>query len=116
MTKKDKKEYVPNRVSIWARLLNLILSSIFIIWGGYSVWQNDLVVIIGSIPRQLQEHHLHGKAAVVMYMGLLFVSACLISEIVDHYDKRNNEHIYHRIATWTLWPGVFLCMIGILIG
>ena len=111
MTERSKKKYVPNQISLKARLANLIFSSLFIIGGGYGVWKNDLVVELGKgITRQV--YHLHNEAAVIMYLGLLLVSVCLISEIVDHYDKRNNENIYHKIATYTLWPGAALCIIG----
>ena len=116
MTKEDEKKHVPNQISLKARLVNFIVSSFFIIWGGYGVWQNDLVVVSGSgVRHHPYTYHLINGAAITMYVGLLLVGACLISEIVDHYDKRNNEHIYHRIATLTLWPGVLLFVIGFLI-
>lgn len=114
MSERDEKEYVPNQISIESRLVNLILSSIFIVGGGYGVWRNDLVVRLGKSPT-IQVYHLRDQAAIIMYLGLLLVSTSFISEIVDHYDKRNNEHIYHKIAAYTLAPGAVLVIIGFLI-
>jgi hypothetical protein len=114
MAQKDKREYVPNQISIQARLINLIVSILFIVGGGYGVLMHDLAVVLGGKSLTRQVYHLHDTAAIIMYIGLLLVSVCLVSEIIDHYDKRNNEHIYHKIATCTLFPGIALCITGFL--
>ena len=116
MSQKDDKDYIPSKISLQTRALNLVVSIFFIIVGGYGVWQNDLMITLGGgrcCP--VKAYHLHDQVAILMYLGLLLVSICLISEIVDHYDKRNNEQIYRRIANLTMAPGVILCVIGLLI-
>lgn len=115
MDPKDEKKYVPNQLSLEARLVNLFLSILFIIGGGYGVWMNDLVIAMGRERfNTRQVYHLRNEAAIIMYIGLFLVSVCLVSEIIDHYDKRNNQHIYHKIATFTLYPGIALCITGFL--
>ena len=48
MSEEDEKNYIPNKISIVARLRNLILSIFFIIGGAYNLRQNDFAVIIGG--------------------------------------------------------------------
>ena len=40
---------------------------------------------------------LHEFPAKVMYLAMLFACANLLA-VVDHYDRRNNEHRYRRVA------------------
>lgn len=112
---RNKDEYIPNKVPLWNRLKNLFISAFFIIYGGYGVWVNDLAIKLGRYSLKRKIYHLHDEAAVVMYIGLLLVSLCFFSEIIDHYDRRDNEHLYHKIANYTLWPGIIFCVTALFI-
>lgn len=121
MSQKDENGYVPNEVPLRRRLENFIFASIFIVSGGYGVWKDDLMITLGGASRghvrgAATIYHLHGQLAMMMYIGTLLFCVALIAPIVDHYDKRNNQHIYHKIVIWTFWPGAILCTICTIIG
>ncbi len=98
--------YVPNEVPIWEQLKNILLSIGVILFGGIGVFENDLAV---KICRRCETvYHLKDEAAWVMYASMLIMAVGLVSEVVDHYDKRNNEHVYHRISNLTMLPGLVL--------
>lgn len=102
----SESKYVPNEVPIWEQIKNLFLSVSVIIFGSIGVIENDLPV---TLCRRCEDvYHLTGTAAWVMYGALLLMAASFISEVVDHYDKRDNEHIYHRISNLTSLPGLGL--------
>ena len=113
----DKKDddYTPNEVPLLERLKLLGISGFFIIYGGYGLWVNDIALGGGRNKwswltggeRRRESIHFYDEAAILLYIGLLLVCMGFISEIVDHYDKRNNEHKYHKFAKYTIWPGVF---------
>jgi hypothetical protein len=85
--------YIPNRVSVFTRIRNLILSSLIMVYGIIGLINDDLNVKLSKS----RIHHVHGTAAIVAVIGYMFGLCGLISVIIDHYDKRNNEHFYKRI-------------------
>jgi len=54
---------------------------------------------------QGQEGDLYGAPPQVMFLAMLFACANLLAVVVDHYDQRNNEHSYQRIAKLTQIAG-----------
>lgn len=41
---------------------------------------------------------LTGISAVLMFIAILCASIMMIIEVVDHYDRRDNEHTYYKMA------------------
>ncbi len=102
--KESEEEYIPNEVPIHEQIRNVVLSLFAIIGGGIGLMNNNVAV---KICRRCDTvYHFNGVEAYIMYIALLLFSACFMSEVVDHYDKRNNEHLYHRFSNFTLWPGI----------
>jgi hypothetical protein len=113
MEENNKEEYVPNEVPLIERVRNIFISAFAIFGGAYGVSINDLPV---SLCRRCDMvYNFSNEAMIVMYIAMLFLSACFISEVVDHYDKRNNEHLYHKISNYTLWPGIALFILAFII-
>lgn len=62
---------------------------------------------------------MHGWAAGLMFCAMLAASLNLASVIVDHYDRRDNEHDYRRFARisatcgWVLF--IFAFVVAILV-
>jgi len=82
--------YQPNAVPAATRTFNIVASALLLIYGTYGILVNDLF-----IPgKRSHGVHLHDDPALAMYGA--FVCACLVmmSVVVDHYDRRNNERKY----------------------
>jgi hypothetical protein len=103
--------YIPNEIPASARWWNFALSLVLIAWGSYGLWADDLLVPVGKRGYAL---HLHGSAAVVMFFALIAAVVNLLAVVFDHFDVRNNELTYRRIAFgtqivgWTLFVSAVL--------
>jgi len=105
-----EEKYIPNEVPLYDRIKNIVLSVAMAIFGTMGLIDNDLAV---SVCRRCEEvYHFSGIAAVIMYIALMTMCVSFVSEVVDHYDKRNNEHVYHKISNWTLLPSVGLFVLA----
>jgi len=99
--------YTPNHIPAGERITNALFSVLLLIYGGYGFWVND-IYIPGKHGRGI---HFHDVPAWVMYGA--FVCACLVmlSVVVDHYDKRNNETNYKKFAD--IFRGLGWCFFGL---
>lgn len=100
-----QKYYTPNHISSGERTLNIIFSAILLTYGTVGVIIDDLYIPGKRRPGI----HFHGEPAWIMYGAFLCATANLLSVVIDHYDKRNNETNYKvftrvtQIAGWTLF-------------
>ena len=58
--------------------------------------------------------HLSGITAVIMYIAIIFTVLNLLSVIVDHFDKRNNEFSYQLFAKITKVCGWISFLVSII--
>lgn len=95
--------FSPNHIPIKQRAINTLSSAFLLAYGGYGIWVNDFY-IPGKRSKGL---HLHDVPAWVMYGA--FICACLVmlSVVVDHYDRRNNETNYKIFAAVFRFLGWF---------
>ena len=45
-------------------------------------------------PRTRGGIHLHNEPILIMYGAFICGVLVMLSVVIDHYDKRNNEHVY----------------------
>lgn len=86
--------YTPNHIPSNERVQNIVVSILLAVYGAYGIWINDLY-----IPgKRFKGVHLHDVPAWIMYAA--FICACLVmlSVVIDHYDRRNNEINYKLFA------------------
>lgn len=88
--------YTPNHIPDKKRKLNSIFSVLLFSYGSYGVYVNDLVIPLGK--RRHRGIHLHDVPAWIMYGAIICACLVMLSVIVDHYDKRNNETNYNLFA------------------
>lgn len=97
--------FKPNFISLSERVFNISASVVLLIYGAYGIYKNDLY-----IPgKRSSGVHLQDDPAIVMYAA--FICACLVmlAEVIDHYDRRNNERKYKSFTKsfkyigWTLF-------------
>ena len=97
-------KYVPNKISLVERVMNIIFSAFLLIYGSHGIYINDLYMP-GKHSRGI---NLHDEPALVMYAA--FICGCLVmlSVVVDHYDERDNEHKYKLFAKYFKFLGLGL--------
>jgi len=100
------KDYVPNKVSRRARLGNLVLAVLLISLGCYGIWKQELYLPLN----RRSDVTLYGHATYVAMVAFSLGAIYFLLEVFDHYDKRNNEHIYKRLRV--IFRG-FACMVFI---
>lgn len=93
--------YIPNEVPEGTRLKHALMAIVLLVYGGYGVWVDDLY-----IPGKRGGLHLHHQPAWLMYAAMICAAVVLASSILDHYDRRDNEHRYRgfaRVMSWLAW-------------
>jgi hypothetical protein len=102
------KSHVPNRIPASQRFLDVLYALVIIGLGGLGLFKGELL-LPGRRTSGPNGMVLHGVSAWVMY-GAMFCAVCvLLSSVVDHYDRRNNEASYRRfvqagkICGWALF-------------
>ena len=94
---KQKQVFTPNKISRGDRITYIILSSILLIYGLGGFIIDDLY-----IPgKRGKGFHIHGIALYIMLCAFMCAIANLISIVIDHYDKRDNEISYKKFAKRT---------------
>jgi hypothetical protein len=95
--------FTPNSIPLKERVRRTLLAFVLILYGAIGVWIDDLY-----IPgKRSKGAHLHGPAAWIAYLAMLCGAAVLLSVVLDHYDRRDNEHKYEtfrkhtKILAWT---------------
>ena len=102
--------YVPNRVALKTRIANCLLSLGMVAYGFWGIRRDDLIVPIAKRTAP----HFHSISAWIMYAAMLCASVHLAAVVIDHYDRRNNEHLYQRLGErsrkigWVLFGMAFI--------
>ncbi|MDM7862299.1 hypothetical protein QTP81_16955 [Alteromonas sp. ASW11-36] len=86
------KDYTPNHFSVKNRLTRLCLILVLLIYGGYGMINGELY-----LSYQRAEITLQGPSIYLAFASFCIGAIYLGLAIVDHYDKRNNEHEYRRL-------------------
>lgn len=88
----DDKDYLPNDVPLKSRVTNLVLIFLLLSYGAFGLYKGEMFFAYRS-----SEVTLYGNALIIALVSFLLGCAYLTLAIIDHYDKRNNEHIYRRL-------------------
>lgn len=89
----DKKKYVPNQVSLSARLLRMGGALVLIVHGVIGVVRDDVI-----IPTKKSALHLHGLSGWIVALSMFCAALVLLSVVFDHYDRRDNEAAYKQFG------------------
>jgi hypothetical protein len=94
--------YIPNDIPINERILNIIISMSFLAYGLYGLYKGEIY-----IPGKRGDGmHLYGEAVWIMLAGLICGAIVFISVVLDHYDKRDNEHKYYKFGSAVKYMGI----------
>ncbi|MEO6155639.1 MAG: hypothetical protein ABIP16_07925 [Thermomonas sp.] len=112
--------YNPNQIPRTEQFINILYAAFIIALGVIGLMTGNLLLPGKRIGPGSGGLSLHGLTA--WFMGAAMVCACvvLLSTVVDHYDRRDNEVNYQRIARvgkvlgWSLFAiALALHLIGI---
>jgi hypothetical protein len=78
-------------------------------YGTYGEWTIDLLV-----PGR-HRMHLHGASAWLMYATIVCSCIAMVSIVVDHYDRRNNENRYSEFSGTVMGVGFWLGLLAIIV-
>lgn len=98
----DPKQWTgPNSIKPSTRIQHGLASCALLAYAVYAVWIDDFFIPAkggGGI-------HLHGLSAWLMFGAVCCAVVNLVSVVIDHYDRRNNELSYAHVAAATQWLG-----------
>lgn len=104
--------YVPNRIALKKRIVHSLLSLGIVAYGYWGVQRDDLVVPLSKRVTS----HFHQLSAWIMYAAMLCAAVHCVSMVIDHYDRRNNEHLYLRIGDFSKSLAWWLFVIAFVVG
>lgn len=87
------RNYVPNQIPPKERLIHIGLSVLLMAYGTYGLWINDIYV-----PGRRRGVHFHDTPAWLLYGAIVCACLVMMSVVVDHYDRRDNEKHYRTFA------------------
>lgn len=102
--------YIPNKLSRSLRFAYAAWALVLMAYGTIGVALDD-IFIPGKRGNGI---HLHGVSAWIMYAAIVLGATIFVSEIVDHFDTRDNERWYRayrkvaKAASVTLIAAAFV--------
>lgn len=100
--------YTPNQIPLHKRMLRAGGATFLLAYGIVSLRMDDFV-----IPGKRGAIHLHGLPGWILFAALIVAAAAMVSAIIDHYDRRNNESLYRNIEEWGAKAGAALFALAI---
>ena len=108
---KRDRPWRPNSVSLGERIFCVFLAAVLLARGASGFLYSRLQV---SPPRQRTALLLQGGPAWLMAAAMVIGACVLLSVVVDHYDRRNNELVYRIFRRVSV--GLGLCLIAASLG
>jgi hypothetical protein len=108
--------YTPNRIPKSERKWNLILSAVLIVIGSIILVTDDLYIPLVRPKNHFPTDngvHFHGKILWFIFAAFIAAASNMISVVLDHYDKRNNERNYRLFAMVSEAIGWSLLFLGL---
>jgi hypothetical protein len=93
--------YKPNVVPRHARVWNILIATYLVCWGGFGLYASK----VDLWGMRLRIAELQGSPALLMALAFICGALVLIAEVVDHYDKRNNEAAYKGFRRFLVRSG-----------
>jgi hypothetical protein len=100
----SKRPYRPNEYSATALVLIPAISLVLILYGLFGLYLGDL-----RLPRKRgPDMEFHGFAAWLLFAAIVVGCAAMLSCVIDHYDRRDNEQYYVLFKRMCIKIGVAL--------
>ena len=84
----------PNSIPSLQRIFNALAAAFLLAYGSFGMYGGQIYV-----PAKYgRGSYVTGAAAWFLYAAMVSAATYLILQIVDHYDRRNNERVYADVA------------------
>ena len=90
-------DYTPNQIPTAERFLNVVYAVVIIALGAIGLFTGELL-LPGKRTSDPNGVGLQGLLAWTMYAAMICACVVLLSVVADHYDRRDNEMSYRRLA------------------
>ena len=108
-----KSDHIPNRIPRSERVINVLYALFILALGALGLCYGELL-LPGKRTSGPTDLGLQGLPAWLMYGAMACAICVLLSSVVDHYDRRNNEVSYRRFAQVSKvcgWSLFFLALV-----
>lgn len=109
--KNKSKYFSPNEIPTFDRRLNIFLSILLLIYGIIGLLADD-IYLPGKHSRGF---HFHGPPALIAFAGFMCFVLYLLTIVIDHYDRRNNERRYVQFRKFARFMGYALLLVAVLV-
>lgn len=97
----EGRTYIPNYVSLDTRATFLVASALLIAYAVACIAGDDFLIWLPGRRIELTIH-LHGPSVWIACGAIASACLCMVSIVVDHYDRRDNEAKYKLFGKATL--------------
>lgn len=107
---RPRAHYRHNQVNVTTRVLLALVSATWVSWALIGLLSGHMFFFALILPL-----HLTGWPALMFSVGVLLSAAACCVSVVDHYDRRDNEHRYRqaRRQLWRAAAGVGMLAIAL---
>ncbi|WP_044875335.1 hypothetical protein [Pseudomonas sp. LFM046] len=113
-----EEDYVANQVTLLDRAASLLGALLLFGFSFYAIYEQHIRVAYGG--RRGGRHgfqlEFSGAEITLPVISLLFAAIGTFSVFLDHFDKRQNEHVYRKIGRYSLVLGYCCYVSSILFG
>ena len=108
-----KPKYRPNYVDLDTRAVCLSVSTVLIFYALWSIQNDDFFIWLPG-RKNVGYIHLHGVPVWLACTSIFLACLSMISIVVDHHDKRDNEEKYRKFAKVALKTAIGFLAIAVL--
>jgi len=101
--------YIPNEISREDLTTNIVLSLILLGYGGYSLSIGQIWIPVKKIVITL-----YGTPLLIMLASIVCAIILMLTLVADHYDKRDNEMTYYKVASSIRALGITLFVLALI--
>lgn len=109
------EDYIPNVIPLRERMASIFIFVILLGLSAYAIIYQHVEMPIGG-RRHASLYEFNGYEITVPVICFAFAMIGFLSSFVDHYDKRQNEHIYRAVRRYCLTIAFFLYVVSIFFG
>lgn len=109
--KRRSGKFDPNRLSLEARLFYGAVALTWLGWAAVGLLSGHMFILLSRGGPM----HFAGVAAAVFCVAVLLCSAFCVLQVIDHYDRRDNEASYKTVRRRLLWGALVLFVLTLFI-